>query len=597
MKKKENQDKQGISRLLEIAGEKKRLLFFSCVLAVISSVFMMTPFLALYNILAELLSHAANITAIDAASCIRWAVYGIVGLAISYVFMYFGGMGTHIAAYRILCGIRIRITNHIGELPLGYFNRNATGKIKKIINMDVEKIELFIAHQLPDLVSAVSMILLMIAIMFSIDWRLALATVIPAVIAFFAQYSMMMGKRSRKELVTYANALENIGASSVQYVRGMPSIKIFGQTVRSFRKFHDTMIAFRDSCIRFTDNFQNGYVSFKVILMALECFVFPIGLILLSRDAGSIEFAVTFIFFLIFSGALAAPIMRISTLANNVNVISEGVRRIDAILKEKPISAPTKPQKPNGNDIVFEDVSFSYDGENDVLKQVSFTAKTGTITALVGPSGSGKSTIAQLIPRFWDVGEGAILIGGVDIRHMEMSELMNRVSFVFQDTHLFEDTLYNNILIGNPAASHEEVINAAKAAQCHEFIEATPQGYETHIGGGSGIHLSGGEEQRVAVARAILKNAPILVLDEATAYADPENEYEMQIALQHLIQEKTVLIIAHRLSTIQGADQILVVDDGRIVERGTHVNLLDRDGLYHQMWRAGLYSASWKVER
>ena len=597
MKKKENQDKQGISRLLEIAGEKKRLLFFSCVLAVISSVFMMTPFLALYNILAELLSHAANITAIDAAFCIRWAVYGIVGLAISYVFMYFGGMGTHIAAYRILCGIRIRITNHIGELPLGYFNRNATGKIKKIINMDVEKIELFIAHQLPDLVSAVSMTLLMIAIMFSIDWRLALATVIPAVIAFFAQYSMMMGKRSRKELVTYANALENIGASSVQYVRGMPSIKIFGQTVRSFRKFHDTMIAFRDSCIRFTDNFQNGYVSFKVILMALECFVFPIGLILLSRDAGSIEFTVTFIFFLIFSGALAAPIMRISTLANNVNVISEGVRRIDAILKEKPISAPTKPQKPNGNNIVFENVSFSYDGENDVLKQVSFTAKTGTITALVGPSGSGKSTIAQLIPRFWDVGEGAILIGGVDIRHMDTSELMNRVSFVFQDTHLFEDTLYNNILIGNPAASHEEVINAAKAAQCHEFIEAMPQGYETRIGGSSGIHLSGGEEQRVAVARAILKNAPILVLDEATAYADPENEHEMQIALQHLIQEKTVLIIAHRLSTIQGADQILVIDDGRIVERGTHGNLLDIDGLYHQMWRAGLYSASWKVER
>lgn len=589
--------KRGLGRLLEIAGEKKGLLAVSCILSLISSVFAMIPYIALYKILEELLTLAADIKTLNSSHCIRWALIGLAGLAIGYVFMYFGGMGTHVAAYRILCNIRIRLTNHMGELPLGYFNRNSTGKVKKIINTDVEKIELFIAHQLPDLVSAISMVFLMAAIMFSTDWRLALAAIIPAIIAFMAQYSMMMGKRAQQEMVTYMSALENIGASSVQYVRGMPSIKIFGQTVRSFRSFYDTMIAFRDSCIRFTDNFQNGYATFKVMLMALEVFVFPVGLLILAQNSGDTAFAATFLFFLVFAGALAAPIMRISTLANNVNVISEGVRCIDAILDEAPIAPPQTPQTPAGSEICFESVSFSYNQEREVLHDITFTAAEGTITALVGPSGSGKSTIAQLIPRFWDVNKGVIRIGGADIRQMETEGLMNKVSFVFQDSYLFEDTLYNNILLGKPDAAPGEVEAVARAAQCHDFITAMPQGYKTRIGGVNGVHLSGGEEQRVSVARAILKNAPILVLDEATAYADPENEHEMQIALSHLIKDKTVLIIAHRLATIQNANQILVIDEGVIAEHGTHAELLAAKGIYSHMWKAGTESSLWKIER
>lgn len=582
---------------MEIAGEEKGLLAVSCVLSVISSAFAMVPFISLYRILEELLANASSIATVNANMCIHWAIIGLAGLVISYMFMYFGGMGTHVAAYRILCNIRIRLTNHMGELPLGYFNRNATGKVKKIIGMDVEKIEIFIAHQLPDLFSAVSMILLMIAIMFSVDYRLALAAIIPALAAFMAQYSMMTGKRAQQELVSYMSALENIGASSVQYVRGMPSIKIFGKTVHSFRKFYDTMIAFRDSCIRFTDNFQNGYVTFKVILMALEFFVFPVGLFILAKNPADTAFAATFLFFLVFAGALAAPIMRISALANHVNVISEGVRRIDGILAEPPIPTPDAPQTPTSSDIQFQDVSFSYHKDREVLSGISFTAKAGTITALVGPSGSGKSTIAQLIPRFWDVDKGTICIGGADIRQIEPTKLMQCVSFVFQDSYLFEDTLYHNILLGRPGANRTDVGAAAKAAQCHDFILATPQGYETRIGGTNGVHLSGGEEQRISVARAILKNAPILVLDEATAYADPENEHEMQIALGHLMKDKTVLIIAHRLATIQRANQILVIEKGWIIEQGTHEKLLLENGRYSQMWESGVESSSWKIER
>lgn len=461
----------------------------------------------------------------------------------------------------------------------------------------MERIELFIAHQLPDLINTAVMLVVIIVAMFSLDVWLALACIIPMVLGFAAQFSMMAGKKAKAGLKEYFDALESISTSSVQYVRGMPAIKVFGQTVHSFRKFYQDMLHYRDFSLRYTDNFERGYVSFKVILLSLATFFFPVGVYFLSKDPDHVAFAATLMLFLVLAPGISTPIFKLNSFASAMTTIAEGVNRIDDMLKEQPIPEPDNGHKPTGYDIAFQHVSFSYNeqGGNEVLRDISFVAQQGKITALVGPSGSGKSTIAQLIPRFWDVQKGTISVGGVDIRAMKTGELMDAMSFVFQDTFLFSDTLYNNILAGRPSATREDVYRAARAAQCHTFIERLPKGYDTLIGEG-GVHLSGGEAQRVSVARAILKNAPILILDEATAYADPENEYEMQLALGELIKGKTVLIIAHRLTTICEADQIIVLRDGTIADRGTHRELLARGGLYKNMWVAYTSSTDWTVD-
>ena len=595
MEKNKNK-KSGIPRLLELAGEKKTLLVWGCILSTISVFFQLIPYLAVYNIMAELLRHAAEISQANIDFMVDWAVKGIVGLILAYVFMYFGGMLGHAAAYHTLYGIRVRLSEHIGELPLGWFNRNAIGKVKQIAEQDVEQIEKFIAHQFPDMVNTIVLLIVMVVIMFSLNPWLALACIIPIIIGFVAQFSMMFGKKAQEGLSEYYDALENISTSSVQYVRGMPSIKIFGQTVHSFRKFYQDIMSYRDFSTKYADNYEPIYCLFRVLVLSLATFILAIGIFLFSGDPQNMAFAITLLFFLIFAPGISTPVFKFNNLGSSMNSITEGVKRIDEIMNEVPIQEPTKGKKPQGYEIIFEHVSFSYEEKNSalVLKDVNFRAEQGQITALVGPSGSGKSTIAQLIPRFWDVGAGKIKIGGVDIRDMKTEDLMASMSFVFQDSFLFSDTLYNNIAIGKPGATKEEVYAAAKAAQCHEFIEKLPQGYNTLIGEG-GVYLSGGEEQRVSVARAILKNAPILILDEATAYADPENERQMQLALQELIKNKTVLIIAHRLITIKNAKKIEVIKDGQIESAGTHEFLLQNSKTYSAMWKAYTVSSDWQI--
>ena len=595
MEKNKNK-KSGIPRLLELAGEKKTLLVWGCILSTISVFFQLIPYLAVYNIMAELLRHAAEISQANIDFMVDWAVKGIVGLILAYVFMYFGGMLGHAAAYHTLYGIRVRLSEHIGELPLGWFNRNAIGKVKQIAEQDVEQIEKFIAHQFPDMVNTIVLLIVMVVIMFSLNPWLALACIIPIIIGFVAQFSMMFGKKAQEGLSEYYDALENISTSSVQYVRGMPSIKIFGQTVHSFRKFYQDIMSYRDFSTKYADNYEPIYCLFRVLVLSLATFILAIGIFLFSGDPQNMAFAITLLFFLIFAPGISTPVFKFNNLGSSMNSITEGVKRIDEIMNEVPIQEPTKGKKPQGYEIIFEHVSFSYEEKNSalVLKDVNFRAEQGQITALVGPSGSGKSTIAQLIPRFWDVGAGKIKIGGVDIRDMKTEDLMASMSFVFQDSFLFSDTLYNNIAIGKPGATKEEVYAAAKAAQCHEFIEKLPQGYNTLIGEG-GVYLSGGEEQRVSGARAILKNAPILILDEATAYADPENERQMQLALQELIKNKTVLIIAHRLITIKNANKIEVIKDGQIESAGTHEFLLQNSKTYSAMWKAYTVSSDWQI--
>ncbi|MFB6363512.1 ABC transporter ATP-binding protein [Paenibacillus elgii] len=592
--------KNGIARLLEIAGEKRGLLIVSGILSALSAVCMLIPYVSVYFIIRELLEHATNPASADGSWMIRWGIVALLGMLGSMLLMYGGGMLSHMAAFRILYGLRVKLSNHIGRLPLGWLNGTSTGAVKKTLEQNVEKVETFVAHQLPDLIHVAVTTLVMIVAMFALNVWLALACLVPIAAAFIAQILFSTGENGKEHVKMYHDSLERMSGSAVQYVRGMPAVKVFGQTVHSFRRFYDDMIRYRDYCVKYTDQFQNGYLIFKVILSSFAAFILPVGVYLLARDPGSVAFASVLLFFLIMAPGISAPMFKIMNISSSLRNIHEGVERIDRILAEEPVREPEAPKKPDAYDLTFHNVSFSYGAEGrssriEALSDISFNARQGKVTALVGPSGSGKSTVANLIPRFWDVSQGSIRIGGVDIREMASADLMNTVAFVFQETFLFYDTLYNNIAVGRPGASPEEVYAAAKAAQCHEFIGRLPQGYDTLIGEG-GVYLSGGEEQRIAVARAILKDAPILVLDEATAFADPENEYEMQLALKQLMKGKTVIVIAHRLSSIRDADQIIVLNAGRLEERGTHDGLVAANGLYSRMWKSYTDAGQWHIE-
>ena len=409
-----------------------------------------------------------------------------------------------------------------------------------------------------------------------------------------------MGKKAREFTRIYYNAQEQMSASAVQYVRGMPVVKIFGQSVRSFRQFNAEIEAYKTYALKVCDTYESGMTYFTVLLNSIVTFILPVGILLMQNDSRSLTLAAVWLFFIILGPGVASPVYKLMYLGSSTREINEGVSRIDRILENQPVSEPACPKIPATYDIEFRHVSFSYENKEqatrtEALHDLCFTAPQGKITAFVGPSGSGKSTVANLIPRFWDVEQGEILIGNVNVKDIATEQLMDLVSFVFQDTFLFYDTLYENIAVGSSKATRDTVISAARAAQCHEFIEKLPNGYETRIGD-KGVFLSGGEAQRVCVARAILKNAPILVLDEATAFADPENEYKMQQALKSLIKDKTVIIIAHRLSSIVSSDRIIVLKDGRAVQCGRHEELSSQEGVYKKMWNAYTSAFRWQLK-
>ncbi len=598
--KQEVKKKQGLSRLFEIAGEKKLLLIISGILAAFSAACMLVPFISVYQILGELLRSGGNISLVDGTMMTRWGWIAFAGLIAGLLLLYAAIICSHVAAFRILYGMRMGLARHIGKLPLGYLNSTATGAIKKNLEQDVERIELFVAHTIPDLVNVAATVVVMFAIFFSLNGWMSLTCIIAFAISIAMQASMMFGKKAQNTMKAYFDAQERIHSSAIQYVRGIPVVKIFGQTVFSFKKFHNDLIAYRDWAVAYCDKFENGMAVFTVVLNSFLTFILPVGLLIMSGDPNNISFALVYLFFIIMAPGVSSPLYKLTMLASGTREIFEGVSRIDAIYAEEPVRETSEPKHPFGYNISFENVSFAYENKAEAtrveaLADINFTARAGEITALVGPSGSGKSTVANLIPRFWDIKTGEIKIGGVNIKDIPTEELMNTVSFVFQDTFLFYDTLFENIKVGRPNATDEEVYAAARAAQCHEFIENLPDGYNTLIGEG-GVFLSGGEEQRVSVARAILKNSPILVLDEATAFADPENEYKMQIALKELIKDKTVIVIAHRLSSIKTANQIIVLRDGRIEQIGTHDNLVAEEGLYQRMWEAYTSAYDWTLK-
>lgn len=588
-----NKRKTGLARLIEIAGTKRRLLIGAMLLAVITAIVQFVPIIAVYNILIELAEHALDPSLIDKAYIWLWSYIALGAFFAFGVLTFASLMLSHISAFNILYEIRMQLAQKMVRLPLGFFSRRASRELKKIMSDDVERIELFIAHHIPDIVTALLFPLILVSYMFAVDWRLAIVVLAVLAMAFYVMGRMYTGKKIREVSKRYVETLGRMNASIVEYIRGIQVVKTFTESTNAYRKLNDDIKEYRKFANEVNVQYQPTYVGFLTILSSALLFIIPVAVWLLVGSASYATFVPVLLMFLFFGVAVFFPVLKLLWIGSFLNQNNMGVQKIDDILYMDEIEEPDIPRHPKDASVEFRNVSFAYD-TTPILKAISFIAHPGTITALVGPSGAGKSTVAMLAARFWDVQSGKLLIGGVPVKEIPTSVLMNNVAFVFQDNMLFFDTIEENIRMGNKTASFEEVARAACAAQCHEFIESLPNGYQTLVGEG-GIYLSGGEAQRIALARAILKDSPIILLDEATAFADPENEGKILEAFSHLIKGKTVLVIAHRLSTITNADRILYVDKGVIVEQGTHEQLLALKGEYARMWETYNRAKRWTI--
>ena len=588
-----NKRKTGLARLIEIAGTKRRLLIGAMLLAVITAIVQFVPIIAVYNILIELAEHALDPSLIDKAYIWLWSYIALGAFFAFGVLTFASLMLSHNAAFNILYEIRMQLVQKMVRLPLGFFSRRASGELKKIMSDDVERIELFIAHHIPDIVTALLFPLILVSYMFAVDWRLAIVVLAVLAMAFYVMGRMYTGKKIREVSKRYVETLGRMNASIVEYIRGIQVVKTFTESTNAYRKLNDDIKEYRKFANEVNVQYQPTYVGFLTILSSALLFIIPVAVWLLVGSASYATFVPVLLMFLFFGVAVFFPVLKLLWIGSFLNQNNMGVQKIDDILYMDEIEEPDIPRHPKDASVEFRNVSFAYD-TTPILKAISFISHPGTITALVGPSGAGKSTVAMLAARFWDVQSGEILIGGVPVKEIPTSVLMDNVAFVFQDNMLFFDTIEENIRMGNKTATFEEVARAACAAQCHEFIESLPNGYQTLVGEG-GIYLSGGEAQRIALARAILKDSPIILLDEATAFADPENEGKILAAFSHLIKGKTVLVIAHRLSTITNADRILYVDKGVIAEQGTHEQLLALKGEYARMWETYNRAKRWTI--
>ncbi|MBB2950536.1 ABC transporter ATP-binding protein [Sphingobacterium sp. JUb56] len=573
--KEEKNKKSGIARLLEIAGRKKGLLFVSGFLSVMHALLSLVPYVLVFYIIRELTKENINFSLVN-----TYIIYAILAAIISMLVFFLSGVSSHIAAYNILFELRKFITAQVGKLPMGYLNNRNSGTLKKILSDDVERIENFIAHQIPDFVKGIALPIITIVYLFFQDWRLAAISCVPLLVLAVMLPKMYSG-RNKKLIQDYHQSLEEMNAGIVEYVRAMPVMKIFGQSAETFDKYGNTVKRFNKFVGEWVKSSTPGFAIFMSFTSNAMLPVLALGLYLYFQNGVTLA---TLLLFLILGTGYIKPLFALNNMGIQISIINRGVEQIDELLYTEHLLENAAVQHPIDYSITFEHVSFAYQDKNWGLQNINFTVPEKTITALVGPSGAGKSTIGQLLARFWDVTKGEIRIGGIDVRDYPTEKLMRLVSFVFQDSFMFQDTMYENICMGMKK-SREEVEDAAKAAQIHDLILSLPNGYDT-LFGQSGVHLSGGEQQRFQLARAILKDAPILILDEATAFADPENEIKIQQAFSQLIKDKTVLIIAHRLSTITDADQILVFDHGELIDNGKHDELLENSALYGRMWNA-----------
>jgi ATP-binding cassette subfamily B protein len=575
----------------------------SLVLSVMAAVLSFVPYIAVYFIIQEIITALPDIAGVDAGRIVFWGWIAFGGAACNILVYFAALMLSHLAAFGTLYRLKVDFASHLARLPLGFHVITGSGKLRKITDDNIEKIEGFIAHQLPDLAAALAAPVLLFVLLFAVDWRFGLASTVGIFIGLFLYARMMADHGAQGGMVRYQKALEDMNNASVEYIRGISVVKAFRQTVYSFRRLYDSIKEYTTWIVKYTLSMQNGYAAAVTVLQHVFLFIMPVAILI---GAGAAQgdraafsaFAGTVLFYLILTQAVGGVIVKVVYASGTMMQITGNVDAMDAVLAEPELPAAREPKETRGYDVTFNDVFFSYDKEKEIeaLSGVSFTAKQGEITAIVGPSGGGKSTIAHLVPRFFDVSGGSVTIGGEDVRGIDGHALMDCVSFVFQDVYLFKQSVMDNIRMGNSSATDGEVVEAAKAAQCHEFVERLPSGYHTVIGT-KGVHLSGGERQRIAIARAIVKDAPIVVLDEATAFSDPENEHLIQKAFERLMKNKTVIMIAHRLSTVCGANQIIVIDGGRVVQRGSHDELLKQGGKYGDMWRVYTETASWRMSK
>jgi ATP-binding cassette subfamily B protein len=597
------QPKTGFARLIELAMMKKALVVGSLILSVVAAVLSFVPYVSIYFIIIKVIEALPDVAGADAGYIIRWGWIAFAG-AVGNILVYFAAlMCSHLAAFGTLYKLKVDFASHLARVPLGFHVLIGSGKLRKITDENIEKIEGFIAHQLPDLAAAIVAPVLLFVLLFAVDWRFGLATTVGIVVGLFIYARMMSNQSARESVGRYQRAMEDMNNATVEYIRGISVVKAFRQTVYSFRRLYDSIKNYTTWIITYTTKSQNGYAAAITVVQNVYLFIMPVAILIGAGIApdDTIKFAVfagTTFFYLILSQAVGGIILKTIYSSSAMMHLDGDVGAMDAILAEPELYVRPDPKPIAGFDVTFDNVTFSYDKdkETEALSGVSFTARQGEVTAIVGPSGGGKSTIAHLIPRFFDVSGGAVLIGCTDVREIDPHMLMDNVSFVFQDVYLFKQSVMDNIRMGNPSASDERVYEAARDAQCAGFIEKLPQGYQTVIGT-KGIHLSGGERQRLAIARAIVKDSPIVVLDEATAFSDPENEHLIQKAFERLMKDKTVVMIAHRLSTVRGADQIIVIDSGRVIQRGTHDELLRQCGRYGDMWRVYTQTSSWRLAK
>lgn len=573
--KKKNKKKKGILRLLEIAGRRKGLLFISGFLAIIHALLSMIPYILVFYIIKELAKTSINYGIIK-----EYIIYALIAAVISTCVFYGSVILSHIAAYNILFELRKYITEKVGRLSMGVLSNSNSGTLKKILLDDVERMENFIAHQIPDFIKGISLPIITISYLFSQDWRMALISFLPLSILMIWMPILYMS-RNKALIKQYHQSLEEMNAGIVEYVRAMPVMKIFGQSAETFNKYGNAVKNFNHFVNKWIRSNTPAYAIFMSFISNALLPVLVLGLYLYFKNGITLP---VLLLFLILGTGYIKPLFVLNNMGMQLSIINRGVEQIDHLVNQEVLPENTRVQHIDANHVEFLNVNFGYKENQNVLSDISFQVREKSITALVGPSGAGKSTVGQLLSRFWDVNEGSIKIGGVNIKDYPTDQLMKLVSFVFQDSFMFQESLLENIRMGMHK-TFKEVEQAAKAAQIHDFIISLPNGYDT-LFGQSGVHLSGGEQQRFQLARAILKDAPILILDEATAFADSENEYKIQQAFSELIKNKTVLIIAHRLSTIVDADQILVFDKGRIVDKGKHMDLLLNSHLYQRMWNA-----------